>query len=292
MAIGGGAFIMRVAVVVLAGALLLAWQVRADAPALGALSSAAAASAGSAGSAAAPESSPSQVQQPAQNCARQDGDLSSPGTNVPWAQQVLGFREAWQFSTGQGENVAVIDSGVSGNQQLSGRVTLEQSLTGTSAGLDCVNHGNGVAGIIAAAPKQRDPFVGVAPGARMLGYTMGTPCTGSVHAHAANIVNLIPPGPALDPNKATPAGGRWVASASGDLPAPRCSLAQGRGCRCGHGGRGVAVRAGHGIGSRRACGRRAVPPAACQRAASTSAIFAAAASGSSVSCSRSPQDQR
>ena len=44
----------------------------------------------------------------------------------------------------------------------------EQSLTGTSAGLDCVDHGTGVAGIIAAAVKPHDPFVGVAPEAGIL----------------------------------------------------------------------------------------------------------------------------
>lgn len=189
----------RVAVVVLAGALLFAWQVRADA-ALGALSSAAAGSAGSAGSArsagsaGAPKPSPSQVQQLAQNCPQQDGDLSSPGTNAPWAQQVLGFQDAWQFSRGQGETVAVIDSGVSSNQQLSGRVTLEQSLTGTSPGLDCVDHGTGVAGIIAAAPKQRDPFVGVAPGARILSIKVTDQESVDAGSLAAGIIDAVTDG--------------------------------------------------------------------------------------------------
>ncbi len=39
--------------------------------------------------------------------------------------------------------------------------------------------------------------------AGMLGYTLGTPCTGQCTAVPANIVGLIPPGPGLDPNKAT-----------------------------------------------------------------------------------------
>jgi membrane-anchored mycosin MYCP len=112
--------------------------------------------------------SPTQAQQPALSCGQQEGDLSSPGASPPWAQQVLGFQDAWQFTKGQGESVAVIDSGVSGNEQLAGRVVPEQSLTGTSAGLDCVDHGTGVAGIIAAAPKAGDPFAGVAPGAQIL----------------------------------------------------------------------------------------------------------------------------
>ena len=39
--------------------------------------------------------------------------------------------------------------------------------------------------------------------AGVLGYTMGTPCTGQCTPVPANIVGLIPAGPALDPNKAT-----------------------------------------------------------------------------------------
>jgi membrane-anchored mycosin MYCP len=151
----------RVAVVAPAAVLLLVAQVSVDAAAFAVRSSPMARAPG-------PKPSASQVAQPVQNCAEQAGELASPGAAAPWAQQVLGFSDAWQFTRGQGENVAVIDSGVSGNQQLSGRVRVEQSLTGTSAGLDCVDHGTGVAGIIAAAPKQRDPFAGVAPGAEIL----------------------------------------------------------------------------------------------------------------------------
>jgi membrane-anchored mycosin MYCP len=167
----------RIAGAALAGALLLAVQVNAvgtDSKALAALSPRSAGSGGPAGSggsaATAGELNPlsRQLQQPAATCAQQDGDLSSPGTAAPWAQQVLGFQNAWQFTEGQGEKVAVVDSGVSINKQLGGRVIGEQSLAGTSAGLDCVDHGTGVAGIIAAAVKPRDPFVGVAPEADIL----------------------------------------------------------------------------------------------------------------------------
>jgi membrane-anchored mycosin MYCP len=154
--------VMRRAMVVApAAALLLVAQAGVAATALAARSSAAAGSPG-------PKSSQRQVAQPAANCNEQAGDLASAGTAAPWAQQVLGFADAWQFTRGQGESVAVIDSGVSGNQQLIGRVLLGQSLTGTSSGLDCVDHGTGVAGIIAAAPRPRGPFAGVAPAAQIL----------------------------------------------------------------------------------------------------------------------------
>ena len=162
----------RIAGAALAGALLLAVQVNAAGTASEALAAWSSRSAGSGGFAAntAGNLNPlsRQRQQPAATCAQQDGDLSSPGTSAPWAQQVLGFQNAWQFTEGQGEKVAVVDSGVSGNKQFGGRVVREQSLTGTSAGLDCVDHGTGVAGIIAAAVKPRDPFAGVAPEADIL----------------------------------------------------------------------------------------------------------------------------
>ncbi len=145
-----------------------------------------------------------------QSCSQQDGDLSSAGTAAPWAEQVLGFTGAWQFTRGQGVNVAVIDSGVSGSQQLGRRLIIGQSLTGTSAGLDCVDHGTGVAGIIAAAQKQRNPFAGVAPGAGILsikvtdkeGVDAGSLATGIVdavndHAQIINVSDQVGNTPAL-----------------------------------------------------------------------------------------------
>ena len=45
--------------------------------------------------------------------------------------------------------------------------------------------------------------------ASVLGYMIGTPCTGQCTPVPANIMNVIPPGPALDPGKATqPVTGR------------------------------------------------------------------------------------
>ncbi len=102
------------------------------------------------------------------SCSARLGDLRSAGTTEPWAERVLGFRAAWTFTTGRGQRVAVVDSGVSSTTQLAGRVSPGQSLTGTDAGLDCQGHGTGVAGIIAAAPERGNPFVGVAPAAQIL----------------------------------------------------------------------------------------------------------------------------
>ncbi len=112
----------------------------------------------------------SQAQQAAApGCTVPTGNRS-PGSARPWAQQQLNFADAWQFTTGRRVTVAVVDSGVAANSlQLGGRLR-DLTVTTTDAGVDCVGHGTGVAGIIAAADDQAlgNPFVGVAPGANIL----------------------------------------------------------------------------------------------------------------------------
>jgi membrane-anchored mycosin MYCP len=94
-------------------------------------------------------------------------------TSTPWAQTALNFESVWSQlgDEGQGVTVAVIDSGVDYNAQLAGRVT---AIDLTNTGIqDCVLHGTGVAGIIAASNEEAagsafNPFVGVAPKADIL----------------------------------------------------------------------------------------------------------------------------
>ncbi|WP_344246360.1 S8 family serine peptidase [Actinocorallia libanotica] len=86
----------------------------------------------------------------------------------PWAQQMLNMKEAHRLSTGRGVVVAVVDSGVDfKNPQLKGQGAGAVDLTGTGVA-DCAAHGTGVAGVIAAREMAKVPFVGVAPGARIL----------------------------------------------------------------------------------------------------------------------------
>lgn len=93
---------------------------------------------------------------------------------LPWAQQLLMPQRAWPFSTGSGVTVAVIDSGVDADHpQLHrpGKVLPGRDfyLKGTLPGnYDCISHGTGVAGIIAADGLPGVGFAGVAPGARIL----------------------------------------------------------------------------------------------------------------------------
>jgi membrane-anchored mycosin MYCP len=85
-----------------------------------------------------------------------------------WAQDLLRVERVWPLSTGAGERVAVVDTGVDATHpQLAGHVEDGYDvLTGrTDANLDCHGHGTFVAGIIAAQPARGVGFTGVAPGA-------------------------------------------------------------------------------------------------------------------------------
>lgn len=89
--------------------------------------------------------------------------------DAPWGQQRLRFTDAWRFTRGAGQVVAVIDTGVTRHPRLAGRLDDGGDFVGTQGGLlDCDGHGTLVAGIIAAAPDPATGFVGVAPDARIL----------------------------------------------------------------------------------------------------------------------------
>ncbi|MEV6153228.1 type VII secretion-associated serine protease mycosin [Nonomuraea sp. NPDC052129] len=88
----------------------------------------------------------------------------------PWPQERLRFQRVWRLTRGEGVTVAVVDSGVDARHpQLAGAVTTSEDLTGTDQ-RDCVGHGTAVAGIIAGRDltSRGVPFLGVAPGARIL----------------------------------------------------------------------------------------------------------------------------
>ncbi|MEE4022359.1 type VII secretion-associated serine protease mycosin [Gordonia sp. PKS22-38] len=84
------------------------------------------------------------------------------------AQQMMNLPEAWRFSRGKGQKVAVIDTGVTPHPRL-GRVQPGGDYVSSGNGLtDCDAHGTLVAGIIAADPSSRDAFAGVAPDASLI----------------------------------------------------------------------------------------------------------------------------
>lgn len=79
------------------------------------------------------------------------------------AQAMMNLPQAWRFSRGAGQTVAVIDTGVTPHPRLP-RVRGGGDYVSSGDGLsDCDAHGTLVAGIIAAAPSSADAFSGVAP---------------------------------------------------------------------------------------------------------------------------------
>jgi membrane-anchored mycosin MYCP len=126
--------------------------------------------------------------QPTQNCPG-PGQVSSRVTAVPWAQAALDWSSVWPLTEGRGVTVAVVDSGVAFSPQLAGKVKAID-LTGTGYG-DCVGHGTGVAGIIAASDLQAqgNPFEGVAPDAKILSIKVQDQESGTSAALAQGITD-------------------------------------------------------------------------------------------------------
>jgi membrane-anchored mycosin MYCP len=92
---------------------------------------------------------------------------SDPAAVSP-SQSALNLPAAWQFSRGEGQLVAVLDSGVRPGPRLP-NVDPGGDFVETTDGLtDCDGHGTLVAGIVAGQPSGEDGFSGVAPAARVL----------------------------------------------------------------------------------------------------------------------------
>ncbi|MFV8142197.1 type VII secretion-associated serine protease mycosin [Mycolicibacterium senegalense] len=94
-----------------------------------------------------------------------------PGTDFSLqtsADAMLNFRGAWKFSTGAGQKVAVIDTGVARHPRLHNLEGGGDFVSSSDGLVDCDAHGTLVAGLIAAAPSPDDGFAGVAPDAAIL----------------------------------------------------------------------------------------------------------------------------
>ncbi len=201
----------RVAVVALAGVLLLMAQINAVGTARTAFAAPSPrlprAPTSSQGK---PKPSPAQVQQPAAGLRRnRKATCRRQAPPHPGPQQVLGLQTPGS-SPGPGRECRG-DRQRRVRQPATRRARDPRAVAhGTSAGLDCVDHGTGVAGIIAAAPKQRDPFFGVAPAPASCRSrsrikresTPGTLATGIVdavndHAQIINVSDQVGNTPAL-----------------------------------------------------------------------------------------------
>lgn len=76
--------------------------------------------------------------------------------------------ELHKYANGDGQTVAVIDSGVSPNSRLPRLKGSGDYVAGGDGLSDCDHHGTLIAGIIGASPAKDDAFVGVAPGVSLL----------------------------------------------------------------------------------------------------------------------------
>ncbi|WP_082105821.1 MULTISPECIES: type VII secretion-associated serine protease mycosin [unclassified Mycobacterium] len=116
-----------------------------------------------------PSGTPGPVQATQQNseCGTTEIIAGTDLTEPPAAQRQIDLAAAWQFSRGDGQTVAVIDTGVRPGPRLPA-VEPGGDYIGTTDGLtDCDGHGTLIAGLIAGQPGD-DGFAGVAPAARLL----------------------------------------------------------------------------------------------------------------------------
>ncbi|WP_408630245.1 S8 family serine peptidase [Amycolatopsis mongoliensis] len=113
----------------------------------------------------------SAVAAPAGQCANPSGTYTG---EVPWGQRLVDPARLWPLTRGEGQLVAVIGTGVDGQNtqfapgQLEGGAGTERS--------DCDGRGTIAAGIVGAQPDASTTFAGVAPGAHLLPirYTEGS----------------------------------------------------------------------------------------------------------------------
>lgn len=91
---------------------------------------------------------------------------SDPGMPTS-GQTMLNLPAAWQFSRGEGQLVAVLDTGVQPGPRLPNVDGGGDFVESTDGLTDCDGHGTLVAGLIAGQPGP-DGFAGVAPGARVV----------------------------------------------------------------------------------------------------------------------------
>jgi membrane-anchored mycosin MYCP len=90
-------------------------------------------------------------------------DFSAPTPS----QRLLDPSAAWRFSRGDGQLVAVLDTGVRPGPRLPGVQPGGDYVESTDGLTDCDGHGTAVAGLIAGQPGD-DGFAGIAPAARLV----------------------------------------------------------------------------------------------------------------------------
>ncbi|MGP4016888.1 S8 family peptidase [Saccharopolyspora sp. 5N708] len=106
--------------------------------------------------------------------AQQCVPAGAPTSPVPFAQQMLTPERLWPMTSGSGQRVAVVSTGISGNPLLGNRIAASVDLSPPSRSSlasgrpDCLGLGTAVAGIIAAAQSEQIGFHGMAPSTQLL----------------------------------------------------------------------------------------------------------------------------
>ena len=100
------------------------------------------------------------------SCAPPPADLAEAAVD---AARLLRLDAVHLLATGTDQTIAVVDTGVSPHERLSGRLRGAGDFLGAGDGRsDCDGHGTAVAGLLAAAPGPVDDLVGMAPDATVL----------------------------------------------------------------------------------------------------------------------------
>ncbi len=111
------------------------------------------------------------------------------------AEKMLNYGEAWTFSRGAGQKIAVIDTGVAPNPRLRALEGGGDYVSSSDGLVDCDAHGTLVAGLIAAAPSPDDSFAGVAPDATILSIRQNSSAYSAAGANTSgNDPNAVSPG--------------------------------------------------------------------------------------------------
>lgn len=103
------------------------------------------------------------VAAPGAQCANPSGTYTG---DVPWGQRVVDPARLWPLTRGEGQLVAVVGTGVDGQNSQFAPGQLEGG-NGTER-TDCDGRGTIAAGIVGAQPDSATTFAGVAPGAHLL----------------------------------------------------------------------------------------------------------------------------
>lgn len=109
---------------------------------------------------------PSDMQQSSE-CATSAVLPNSQFDSIP-VNNVFGVDDLHRYANGDGQTVAVIDSGVTPNVRLPNLEGAGDYVLGEDGLEDCDHHGTLVAGLINAGPARDDNFIGVAPAADLL----------------------------------------------------------------------------------------------------------------------------